>query len=152
MENKRGQGMSTNAIILIILGIVVLVVLILGFTMGWKKIAPWMSSNNVDDIVTACEASCSTSGVFDFCMVGRDLKAEDTKLKEVTCNYLSKNQTVYGVSKCPSIPCENVIFEQAIAETDLSAFCPQDASEPKFVQALIGDTLITYDCLQKKVI
>ena len=32
---KRGQSMSTNTIILIILGVVVLVVLIMGFTQGW---------------------------------------------------------------------------------------------------------------------
>jgi len=144
MDNKRGQGMSTNAIILIILGIVVLAVLILGFTMGWKKIAPWISSNNVDIIVSACEASCSTNGVYDFCMVGRNLKAEDTKLKAVTCNYLSTSQAIYGVSKCSSIACEGVIFVEALNVEDLPNSCI--GNEGKIIQALIEDTLESYSC------
>ncbi len=144
MNNKRGQGMSTNAIILIILGIVVLVVLILGFTMGWDKLAPWFSKNNVDTIVIACEASCSTNGIYDFCMMGRDLKAEDTKLKEVTCNYLSKNQTIYGISRCSSIECDNVKFVGAVTVESLPNFC--SGNEGKVIQALIGDTLEGHSC------
>ena len=143
MENKRGQGMSTNAIILIILGVVVLVVLILGFTLGWQKLAPWFSKNNVDTIVTACEASCSTSGIYDFCMVGRNLKAEDTKLKGVTCNYLAKNQTMYGVSKCTSVPCDNVLLVEVASIGELANHCTEKIIT---VQALIGDTLESHTC------
>lgn len=143
MINKRGQGMSTNAIILIILGVVVLVVLILGFTLGWQKLAPWFSKNNVDTIVTACEASCSTSGIYDFCMVGRNLKAEDTKLKGVTCNYLAKNQTRYGVSKCTSVPCDNVRLVEVASIGELANHCTEEIIT---VQALIGDTLESHTC------
>ena len=143
MKNKRGQGMSTNAIILIILGVVVLVVLILGFTLGWQKLAPWFSKNNVDTIVTACEASCSTSGIYDFCMVGRNLKAEDTKLKGVTCNYLAKNQTMYGVSKCTSVPCDNVRLVEVASIGELANHCTEEIIT---VQALIGDTLESHTC------
>ncbi|MEK6819827.1 MAG: hypothetical protein AABY03_01350 [Nanoarchaeota archaeon] len=54
MINKRGQGLSVNAIILIVLGIVVLVLMVLGFTIGWSKILPFISTNNADTLVTAC--------------------------------------------------------------------------------------------------
>ena len=47
--NKRGQGLSTNAIILIVLGVVVLVVLIGGFTIGWGQMAPWIKTNKKAD-------------------------------------------------------------------------------------------------------
>ncbi len=145
MNNKRGQGMSTNAIILIILGIVVLVVLILGFTMGWDKLAPWFSKNNVDTIVIACEASCSINGIYDFCMMGRDLKAEDTKLKGVTCNYLSKHKTEYGIGACSSIECDNVfIAEDAGSVEQLESYCSEH--EGKIIQALIADTLESRPC------
>jgi len=144
MDNKRGQGMSTNAIILIILGIVVLVVLILGFTMGWGKLAPWMSSNNVDTIVAACEASCAVDGIYDFCMVGRNLKAEDAKLKEVTCNYLSKSQAIYGVNKCSSIACDGIVLVEALSVEDLPGFCTEDG---QIIQALIEDSLISHECV-----
>ena len=144
MENKRGQGMSTNTIILLILGIVVLVVLILGFTMGWNKIAPWISGNNVDTIVAACEASCATNSVYDFCVVGRNLKADDGKLKDVTCNYLSNNQPKYGVGACSSVSCDNVAVVEATAETDLPNFC--SGNEGKVIQALIENALVSYQC------
>lgn len=143
MNNKRGQGMSTNTIILLILGIVVLVVLILGFTMGWDKIAPWISSNNVDTIVTSCEAACAINGAYDFCMAGRDLKAEDGKLKEVTCNYLAEKQLLYGINKCSSISCGVVLVEAVVIE-DLDSHCA--GNEGKVIQALIEDTLESRIC------
>jgi hypothetical protein len=66
--NKRGQGLSTNAIILIILGVIILVILILGFSLGWDKIAPWVKKEtNVDDVGNACNIACSTNSVYDFC-------------------------------------------------------------------------------------
>lgn len=111
MQNKRGQGMSTNAIILIILGIVVLVVLILGFTMGWDKIAPWLSGNNVDTIVTACEASCTIGSQYDFCTLQRNLKASDlpgdVKRVNGTCQFFATEELygVYAIQECAGIVC-----------------------------------------------
>ena len=58
--------MSTTTIILLILGVIVLVVLILGFTIGWNKIVPWISSNNVNTIVTSCDAACATGDKYGF--------------------------------------------------------------------------------------
>ena len=42
-KNKKAQGLSTNAIILIVLGVIVLAVLVIGFTMGWDFIASRLS-------------------------------------------------------------------------------------------------------------
>jgi len=112
MQNKRGQGLSTNAIILIILGIIVLVVLILGFIMGWDKIAPWIKpTNNVDEIAQACQVACSTSSVYDFCSIKRELKTESNTLKDVTCFYLAEKQTSYGIQKCAPISCDVILDE-----------------------------------------
>ena len=44
--NKKGQGLSINAIILIVLGIVVLVFLILGFALGWGNLRDKVFSSN----------------------------------------------------------------------------------------------------------
>ena len=109
MKNKRGQGLSTNAIILIILGVVVLVVMILGFTMGWGTLFPFFSGNNVEQIKTNCGIACSTENVYDFCTQERTLKADGLPggVKEVkgTCFYFStKNEFVqYGIAKCPQL-------------------------------------------------
>jgi len=42
---------TTQSIVGSVLGIAILIVLVLGFTMGWDKIAPWLSRDNVDNIV-----------------------------------------------------------------------------------------------------
>lgn len=103
--NKRGQGLSINAIILIILAVVVLVMLILGFTIGWGKILPFVSTNNVGTISTACQASCNLNNQYDFCTLKRDLKTEDTEVNDVTCNELATNTSysVYGISPCQGL-------------------------------------------------
>jgi len=109
MINKRGQGLSTNAIILIVLGVFVLAILILGFTLGWGKIAPWLSTTNVKDVVTACNVACSTNGQYDFCGVNRSVNDGNNDKFEATCfelfnntEYKSRN---YGFQECPSISC-----------------------------------------------
>ena len=109
--NKRGQGLSVNAIIMIVLGVVVLAVLILGFTMGWKNIAPWIGGgdnvDNVDTVVTACSVACGTQSQYDFCTSPRELKAGDIELKNVTCNKLATNSSyiIYGISNCSAVTC-----------------------------------------------
>ena len=112
MFNKRGQGLSVNAIIMIVLGVVVLAVLILGFTMGWKNIAPWIGAgNNVDTIVKACGVACGTQSQYDFCTIQRDLKdAEDNEVK-ASCEVLSKSHSKYGIKECPQINCVGVTGE-----------------------------------------
>ncbi len=106
--SKRGQGLSTNAIILIILGVFILAILILGFTVGWnvlkEKIAP---SNNVGIISTACGTACATHSQYDFCSVKRKVNDGINKKFESTCNTLAteKDYKKYGVATCPAITC-----------------------------------------------
>lgn len=144
MFGKRGQGLSTNAIILIVLGVVVLAVLILGFTVGWARIAPWISTNNVDSISTACSVACSTQSTFGFCSEGRDLRAEDTELNGVTCNYLANNQPQYGIESCSQITCDNVVIVEAASQEDLESKC--EGNEGKTVQALVGNDFLSHSC------
>ncbi|MGD9276565.1 MAG: hypothetical protein PVJ67_05310 [Candidatus Pacearchaeota archaeon] len=102
MENRRGQGLSTNAIILIVLGVVVLAVLIIGFTIGWNKIAPWLGGgNNIDTIVTQCNVACSTNSVDGFCNMKREVKGASFEDGEYTCEDLIDKKI--GVEDCSSI-------------------------------------------------
>jgi hypothetical protein len=119
--NNKGQGMSTNTIVILILAVLVLVVLILGFTMGWSKLAPWISSPNVDTIVNSCSAACSTGGVYDYCSVERELKdAERNKIK-TTCAVFATvpEYKKYGVTSCSldcKRPCEQIKINDIPAE------------------------------------
>ncbi len=109
MQNKRGQGLSTNAIVLIILAVVVLVILIIGFTVGWEKLAPWISGDNVDETVNQCSVACSTSSVYNFCSKEVTLKADDLPggIKEMkgNCSFFATESDYekYGVQDCPGL-------------------------------------------------
>lgn len=112
-NNTKGQGMSTNTIILLILGVVILVVMILGFTMGWQKLAPWLSSSNVDDVVTSCNAACATGAKYDFCSATKTLKDDEKNKIETSCLVLSTADEFkkYGISECEidcNVPCTQI--------------------------------------------
>jgi D-alanyl-lipoteichoic acid acyltransferase DltB (MBOAT superfamily) len=109
MKDRKGQELSTNTIILIILGVVVLVILVLGFTIGWQNVLPWLSSNNVNTIVNQCQASCTTSDVYGYCSLARTLVASDlpNNQKQIVgnCSFFSTNSayTKYGIVACSNL-------------------------------------------------
>ena len=110
---KRGQGLSVTTLILIVIGVLILVILILGFTIGWAKIFPFISPpNNVADVANKCRLACSTEAKFDYCSQTRDLSIEEgvtlggkkeTKI-EATCNDLSAIEAL-GIEGCSSLGC-----------------------------------------------
>lgn len=115
MKNKA-QGMSTNTIVILILAVVVLVVLILGFTMGWDKIAPWLSSENVDDIKDQCMADESTNAEFGFCSKLRVLNDGENKIETTCAVFANVDQfSVYGIDggtmDC-DLPCESITINE----------------------------------------
>ena len=165
MINKRGQGLSTNAIILIVLGVFILAILILGFTVGWGKLAPWISTNNVDTIANSCNVACATHSQYDFCIASRELKADGVELKAVTCNYLAKEQTKYGIDSCGSVSCSGVVlldetensfedqvgFDNAVGNDKNTGVCSDEKNKGKTVYVLNKnkDTLLSVDCKAK---
>ncbi|KKQ78697.1 MAG: hypothetical protein UT01_C0062G0002 [Candidatus Daviesbacteria bacterium GW2011_GWA1_38_7] len=108
MNNKRGQGLSTNAIILIILGIIVLVVLVLGFTIGWNRLLPFVSSNNIENIQTACSTACSTSNTYNYCTFPREVNDGVNNKFTSTCYNLTQPEFAsrnYGIAACSGMTC-----------------------------------------------
>ena len=147
--NKRGQELSTTTVILLILAVLVLVFLILGFSVGWSKITPFLSKSNVDSINDACNIACNTNQNYAFCSQPRDLNAEDSKLKGVTCNFLSKERNMkikYNLAECQSIVC-NQILSSAITEESAKADC-SGKSVGEVIQYLEADTLKAYACAE----
>lgn len=132
MENKKAQGLSTNTIILIILGIVVLVVLILGFTVGWQNIAQWIApTNNVQSLVDKCSISCNTNQKFSYCFEKKDLKSEEENIMDTTCYVLAVQKSRYGIGTCPSIDCG--IFETM---DDALDSCSSEGEEVFYLEGL----------------
>ena len=119
--NKKAQGMSLTTIILIVLGLVVLVFLIYGFSTGWKNLWDTITAYtgggaNVDVIKQACVLACSTNSKDAYCNQLRTVKFGDghtylgacqNMTSTVTLKEGTKDETIktIGVESCPSITC-----------------------------------------------
>ena len=132
MINKKGQGMSTSTIILLVLGLIVLVVLSLGFYMGWQKFGNILQSSNVDDIVTECATSCSMNSKYDFCTATKELVDADKNKVKTSCLVFATEPSMkdYGVANCPTITCDKTCESikiddksgSLVADTTLSTY------------------------------
>ncbi|VVB80082.1 Uncharacterised protein [uncultured archaeon] len=139
MDNKRGQGLPISTIILLILGIVILVFLIIGFSAGWDKFSSYFSKNNVKDVVSNCEIACSTNSQYDFCSAQRTLVSDTEKLSQVTCDFLNKQRPTYAVAGCASITCPEFMFVSSTDPAALTAACADNQNVGKQVQVYYLD-------------
>lgn len=109
MSNKRGQGLSTNTIILLILGVIILVLLIVGFMTGWKPFKNLLSPSNVDSVVEDCQTVCALGQKYNFCSAERTLRSNEDNLEDTascaTFSVFSKYEK-YAIESCPSISCD----------------------------------------------
>ena len=88
--NKKGQDLSIGTLILIVLGIVVLVILILGFTMGWENL--WNKINvfgggtsSISDVTIACRLALPTSDTYTLCQRTWEIKEGNNPKEPVGC-------------------------------------------------------------------
>ena len=105
--------MTIGTIIIIILALVVLVILIHGFSTGWtnlwEKITAFGGGKaNVQTIVQSCQLACTTNSQYDYCKTRKLIEAgDDGKVKpavETTCKQL---EGTYGLEVC-DISCPSV--------------------------------------------
>lgn len=113
--NKRGQELSVNTLILIIIGVLVLVFLIIGFTIGWQKIFPFITpGNTVKDVSDKCILSCKTQSSYDYCTTKREIRVDEPidvlGDKFMASCYELKDVNVLGIEGCPSISCKDFVY------------------------------------------
>jgi len=70
--NKKGAEMTIGTIIVIVLALVVLVILVYGFSTGWTnlwdKITGFGGGRvNVQTVVQSCQLACTTNSQYDYC-------------------------------------------------------------------------------------
>ncbi len=98
MESKKAQGLSVTTIILIILGVVVLVVLIIGFTQGWGSVKEFFTGgqSELSQISTQCSVACATGDKVSWCQQRTaEVDGEDVK---GTCTHFASLDK--GVDEC----------------------------------------------------
>ena len=94
--DKRGLELATNAIVVTIIALVLLILLIASLTGGFKtfkeKISLYLSSSNVDDIKNSCNQFAMQDAKFEYCCVNRTVKISSNQKLQLTC-LESTNQT-----------------------------------------------------------
>ncbi|MBU0760874.1 MAG: hypothetical protein KJ600_02225 [Nanoarchaeota archaeon] len=104
--NKRGQDLSIGTLILIVLGIVVLVLLILGFSLGWSNL--WEKINifggtSIGTVATQCEIDVTQGNTYDFCQSFKKVKV-DGKTEYLNCKDGRIDSTLDTKLNCPAAP------------------------------------------------
>ena len=88
--DKRGQELSVGTLILIVLGIVLLVLLILGFSLGWsnlwEKINIFGSSTSLESLAQKCTLAVTSSSLVSYCETF-SLVTVDGKKQYLNCEY-----------------------------------------------------------------
>jgi len=101
--------MSTNTIILLILGLVVLVALIWGFATGWSGMKSLVNPSNVDGVIQDCNSACGINSAYSYCSGERTLRVNEDNLKvKSTCAVFSSEKSFakYKIPACPTISCD----------------------------------------------
>ncbi len=118
MLNKKGQELSTTAIILIILGVVILAIMIFGFLTGWKSFKNILSPTNVDSVIEECGTVCGLNQEYTFCSAERTLRVNEKNLEvKTSCSVLASVSQFdeYNILDCPAIkcdlPCESISID-----------------------------------------
>ncbi|MCX8158928.1 MAG: hypothetical protein N3D20_01405 [Candidatus Pacearchaeota archaeon] len=107
MINKKGQEMSVTTLILIVLGVIVLVILVLGFSIGWDTIFGKLkfAPGDVQALQKACIMYAEQDFNIDYCQFRKIktdsgteyMNCEDKRVKpsgaQIDCTKLSGDYT-----------------------------------------------------------
>lgn len=113
---KRGQGLPITTLILIIIGIVVAVVIIIGFTVGWDAIfgkVPIVTPSTLTAKIKACEIVAENDLNVDYCNKFDEVEISGKK-QAVNCAYLKTSNLLSASSS--AVECGSLINDQKIVE------------------------------------
>lgn len=109
VENKRGQDLSVGTLVLIVLGVIVLVLLALGFSMGWgnlwNKINIFAGASDVDTKRSACLTAVSSNQHHAFCKEFTKVRVGD---QVVWMNCQDRRLNLEQTLSCEKVESENV--------------------------------------------
>jgi len=108
LENKKAQNLPITTIILIVLGIVVLVVLIIGFTSGWDTFKEWFTGGGAgtEKYVSECAVACSTNNIGGWCDAKYTIEG---KANKQSCDNLAPSKIE---DSCPDIKCGSEVTDE----------------------------------------
>jgi len=111
-KNKKGAEMTIGTIIIIVLALVVLVILVYGFSTGWsnlwEKITAFGGGKvNVQSVVQSCQLACTTGSRYDYCELSRTVTFDEKKTNPDNRDGWKCAQLQYKNTglECPAINC-----------------------------------------------
>ena len=151
--DKRGQELSVGTLILIVLGIVLLVLLILGFSLGWsnlwEKINIFGGSTSLDSVVQKCNLAVASSSVASYCDSFSQITF-DGKKQYVNCEYsklsLDKKLTCSGATSRFEQKCTELVKEKFNGEFKDSEETAFNTKCGKEILVVNGDSCIPQYC------
>ncbi len=113
--NKKGQGLTSSTLILLVVGVIVMVIVVLGFTKGWNFFTDLFNTGSIDmeAISQKCGLLASTGGggyCTDRIEIGKD--------KYINCDYAVKNLGAQ-VENAPSGGCGGNVSTQICNKLEL---------------------------------
>lgn len=102
--NKKAQTNTINIIIAIILGIILIIFLIWGFSTDWRTFRgttnPYTGESNIDSVLNACKNNCQMNMKETYCNDKKEIIKQD---QQKTCYELEQERNDLS---CPNINCE----------------------------------------------
>jgi hypothetical protein len=103
MQNKRGQGLEVSTLILIVLGVIILVLLVLGFSMGWgnlwEKVNIFQGGSSIESVIQGCKVAVSSASTYSYCNDFKKITVNG-KIEYVNCEDARVKGNVGGTLTC----------------------------------------------------
>lgn len=131
--DRKGQEMSVTTLILIVLGVVLLVLIVLGFSMGWTnlwaKINIFQGGTTLDFAVQACKISALSDASASFCEfklvtidgVKQYVNCRDGRVSERLERVLNCDDATMIKKQCANLEAQKVDLTKMIVNGQL---CP----------------------------
>jgi len=125
MVNKKAQDLSIGTLILIVLGVIVLVLLILGFSMGWgnlwEKINIFQGGSNVETVIQACSLHAVNNARYSYCSDFKQIRI-DNKKQYINCESSLVSPRLEKRLTCDGDEAREKCISLRDAETDKTKF------------------------------
>ena len=107
--NKRGAETTIGTIVILILAVLVLAVVIMGFSMGWNnlwnKLSPFFNpGQSVDATIAKCESNCLAQQKYVFCCERKNVILDATTPDVTTPATCDDLRTTYNIA----ITCDTI--------------------------------------------
>ena len=110
-KNKRGQEMSISTLLLLVLGVIVLVVIVIGFTQGWNYFAGIFGGDTLpgdyEKIAQSCKLSQDSGLITSYCTEFKQITINKAK-EYANCANFKERGLISFVSETQAIACNPV--------------------------------------------